>query len=440
MIAKIFEWLILIVYYILLFLIVIRYFNKIFSQLAVSKPVFHLAAVGLFVASIVAAFFHYAGSGTITTDISEAVEIACLLSLLYRGKIRFKLLYSILANVFSAFSFVIVFYLLMLISKQSIDECVATHPVALLLISVLSIFIFYGILSLIPKLLSDVKSQVPIKYVVFLVTIPMISMVGILLTLWELQLMHKSIPYTTVVSRFAVLMCILYGNGIVFYLFDHVIKYMHKTADIQSLEKQIQLQDRFYKRLEKSQTEIRKMRHDMKHRLEAISIQLNANDYAAAETDLSDMLSGLDMQKIVDSGNPQLDAILNLKLSEARQAGIQVQAKVFVASGLRLTFSDLCVLLGNAFDNAIEACNQVEPQKKIISFEMSSVHQALFISLSNPLLTPVADDFPSTKKDVENHGFGLKSIQYIAEKYNGTVNIRTQQKKFDLEIVLQNPN
>lgn len=440
MIAKIFEWLILIAYYIFLFLIVIRYFNKIFSRLAVPKPVFYIAAVSLFLASIAVAVSHFVGNGIITTDVSEAVEIACLLSFLYRGKIRFKLLYSILADVFSCFSLVIVFYLLMLISRQSIDDCVATYPVAFFGIFGLSIFIFYGISLLIPKLLSDVKSQVPIKYVIFLATIPMISVVGILLTFRELLLMHKSIPYTTVVSRFAVLMCILYVNGIVFYLFDHVIKYLHKTADIQSLKKQIQIQDRFYKRLENSQAEIRKMRHDMKHRLEAISLQLNANDYEAAESDLSAMLSGLDMQKIVDSGNPQLDAILNLKLSEARQAGIQVRAKVFVASGLRLTFSDLCVLLGNAFDNAIEACEKIQPQEKIISLEMSSVHQALFISISNPLLSPVADDFPSTKRDAENHGFGLKSIQYIAEKYNGTVNIRTQQQKFDLEIVLQNPN
>ena len=293
---------------------------------------------------------------------------------------------------------------------------------------------------MIPKLLSDVKTQVPIKYVVFLVTIPMISMAGIFLTFREVVMMRKGIPYATVVNGFVILLCILYVNGIVFFLFDHVIKYLHKTADIQSLKKQIQLQDRFYKRLENNQTEIRKMRHDMKHRLEAISIQLNANDYAAAGTDLSAMLAGIDMQKIVDSGNPQLDAILNLKLSEAQQAGIQVQAKVFVASGLRLTFSDLCVLLGNAFDNAIEACNKIQLREKIISLEMSSVHQALFIRISNPLPPPFADDFPSSKKDVENHGFGLKSIQYIAEKYNGTVNIRAQQQKFDLEIVLQNPN
>ena len=59
MTAKIVGWLILIAYYILLFLIVIRYFNKIFSQLAVPKPVFYLAAVSLFVASIVAAAFPF---------------------------------------------------------------------------------------------------------------------------------------------------------------------------------------------------------------------------------------------------------------------------------------------------------------------------------------------------------------------------------------------
>lgn len=422
------------------FVIIIQYFNKILSTLTVRKLTFHIVALSLFLGTTIKAVARIVKSGSASINIVGAVITACLLSLLYTGKIRFKLLYSVLAVVFAAFSSVIVFYIVMLLSGQSIYEFANLHKAWYFMVSILSIFIFFGILALISKLLSDVKSQVPIKFIVLLISIPLISIAGILLMFQELAETAKTIAYTTVITRFAVLICILFINCVTFYLFDNVVKYMHRTADAQLLKKQIQLQDRFYKRLESSQTEIRKIRHDMRHRLEAICIQLNEKDYAAAQDDLSAMLNEVEIQKIVDSGNPQLDAILNLKLSEARQAGIKVQAKVFVASGLHLTFSDLCVLIGNAFDNAIEACQKIQSGRKSISLQMSSVNQALFISILNTLPDSSTADSQSGKKDAENHGFGLKSIRYIAEKYNGTVQIQTKGQIFRLEIVLQNPS
>ena len=426
--------------YVLSFMIVIRYFNHIFSTIRVKKIVFYMVAFGLLLITIVDVIIRCVKSGNVSINIMQTVTFACIMSLLYQGKIRFKLLYSILAVVFSAFSSVVVLYIVMLLSGQSIPKFAKTHKAWSFMVCILGVFIFFVILSLISKLLSDVKSLVPIKSIILLITIPLISMVGILLMFQELSQTIKTVDYLTVMVRFTILLCILYTNCIVFYLFDNVVKYMRKTADEQLLKKQIQLQDRFYKRLESSQTEIREIRHNMKHRLEAIRIQLDEEDYNRAKSDLSSMLTNIEMQRIVDSGNPQLDAILNLKLSEAQEAGIKVETKVFVASGLHLTFSDMCVLIGNAFDNAIEACQKIGEGKKSITLEMSSVNQALFLSISNSLADVAANDLQSSKEDMKNHGFGLTSIRYIAEKYNGTVSIQTTGQTFNLEVVLQNPN
>lgn len=426
--------------YIFSFMIVIRYFNHIFLTIRVKKITFYMAALGLLLITIADVITRSVKSGNVSINIMQAVTIACIMSLLYQGKIRLKLLYSILAVVFSAFSSVVVLYIVMLLSGQSIPEFANTHKAWSLMVCIVSIFVFFVILSLISKLLSDVKSLVPIKFIILLITIPLISMVGMLIMFQELSQTIKTVDYLKVIVRFAILLCILYANCIVFYLFDNVVKYMRKTADEQLLKKQIQLQDRFYKRLESSQTEIREIRHNMKHRLEAIRIQLDEEEYSRAKADLSSMLTNIEMQRIVDSGNPQLDAILNLKLSEAQEAGIKVETKVFVASGLHLTFSDMCVLIGNAFDNAIEACQKIGEGEKRITLEMSSVNQALFLSISNSLANAAVNDLQSSKEDMKNHGFGLTSIRYMAEKYNGTVNIQTTGQTFNLEVVLQNPN
>lgn len=423
------------------FVIVIHYFNHIFSGRKVRKGTFYLAALGLFVLSSAQLISVSLKIRMATFNNVWVVGIACFLSLLYQGKFRLKLLYSILAVVFSVFAIIVVFYSVILLSGENMADFMATHQEWYLMIIVLFALVLFVLLSLTAKLLSNAQDLVPMRFIALLVAVPLIGVVGVIPLLQEVTRKMDSINRPTVLVGYIVLLCILFTNFVTFYLFDNAVKYMHKAADEQLLQKQIQLQNRFYKRLESSQTEIRKIRHDMKHRLEAVRIQLEEKNYAGAQADISSMLTNVETQRIVDSGNPLLDAILNLKLSEAQSAGIQVDAKVFVSSGLHLTFSDLCVLIGNAFDNAIEACQKIEHgREKRITLEMSSVNQALFFSIANSSADTSAEHLQSDKEDLKNHGFGLKSIRYIADQYNGSVTVRTDGQMFRLEVVLQNPN
>lgn len=99
---------------------------------------------------------------------------------------------------------------------------------------------------------------------------------------------------------------------------------------------------------------------------------------------------------------------------------------------------DLCSLLGNSLDNAIESVEQLnDPEKKIINLRIVNKGQLVIYQVEN--YTDNSADFTdlpqTTKQDKERHGFGLRSIRRIAEKYGGTMTVKNQHHWFRLTVL-----
>jgi sensor histidine kinase regulating citrate/malate metabolism len=96
--------------------------------------------------------------------------------------------------------------------------------------------------------------------------------------------------------------------------------------------------------------------------------------------------------------------------------------------------------LGNALDNSIEANEKIEDiSRRYINVIMNPYKDYLFIEISNPsIFNPIGEDgkLRTTKKDKENHGFGIKSIKQVVEKYDGMLNYEYQDGQFILNIML----
>ena len=115
-----------------------------------------------------------------------------------------------------------------------------------------------------------------------------------------------------------------------------------------------------------------------------------------------------------------------------------------VADGSLLNFmhvTDICTIFGNALDNAIESVlMQEDTQKRLIHIAVSSVRQFIFIQISNYCDYTVEHSegqLPqTTKTDKKNHGFGLKSIRYSAQKYGGTLTVSTDKNWFELKLLI----
>lgn len=142
---------------------------------------------------------------------------------------------------------------------------------------------------------------------------------------------------------------------------------------------------------------------------------------------------------VIKTGNVMLDAVLNSKLSLIKAKDITVNAKAVVPADLSVSDVDVCVIIGNLLDNAMEACEkQKEASQRFIRVFIGVLKKQLYISVMNSTGGEVKKEgklYLSTKNS-GNHGFGLMRVDKIAEKNGGYVNRQNEPGVFATEIML----
>lgn len=142
----------------------------------------------------------------------------------------------------------------------------------------------------------------------------------------------------------------------------------------------------------------------------------------------------------INTGNNALDAILSTKKSLAESKDIVFNNEIRIQERLPLDAKDLCIIFGNALDNAIEACDRLpENAEKRIDLLLVQDAHTLFCTLSNT--APANNDrrFTTSKTDTINHGFGLQNIRDALANYGAEPVIEQEGERFSLSfnIVLQ---
>lgn len=187
---------------------------------------------------------------------------------------------------------------------------------------------------------------------------------------------------------------------------------------------------------------LHKLRHEVKNQYAYIRMLLERGDYQKAQEFFGQMsMSANPTFSRVNSGNQLVDDIVNLELDKARNAGVTVNSRIAVPAALPVEEIDLCSLLMNMLDNAIEACADDGPKEpgkrgtdpkdaepkdtgdKTIDLRMVLDQGALVVVVANPAAQApdVAADgrLRTTKGDEDLHGYGTSVIRSVAEKYHG---------------------
>lgn len=179
--------------------------------------------------------------------------------------------------------------------------------------------------------------------------------------------------------------------------------------------------------------------HDLRHRMEIWERQGGSADPAEIQ-EMKQMIGIYDAA--VKTGNEILDTILTERSLYCERHGIHLSC---IADGKKLRFlteGDICSLFGNALENAIEAVSKLEhPEDRNISFQVRESRGMLVITVDNYFSGQLSFDGPlpkTTKGDSGYHGYGLKSIQMVAEKYGGGV-IVSADDVFHLTVLLPLP-
>ncbi len=249
---------------------------------------------------------------------------------------------------------------------------------------------------------------------------------------------------------FLSLMSILYGVQ----LFQDMIDLNRERSSRIILEKQIAGMQEHVKEVEYIYSGVRSMKHDMKNTL-AVIMQLASGKEDMENTGLQEYLSELnqtfnklDIQ--FKTGNTVVDTLLNMKYHEVIRTipDIQICAeKLLFSDSLNIQSYDIGVIIGNALDNAMDACRKLKEEQREaqIFIRLSSFIKGkmLFLEVENSfngeIIKRKQSEFPATDKaDKKAHGMGLMNIKNTAEKYHGAVDWSVDNKVFTLTVMMKN--
>ena len=217
-------------------------------------------------------------------------------------------------------------------------------------------------------------------------------------------------------------------------------RYMHKHVDKRISAYQSDLINKHYDEVENIYRQMRGWRHDYHNHIQVMKAHLALNQVEELKNYLDKLDTDLTtVDTMLKTGNIMVDAILNSKISLAKSKNIGITAKATVPEQLKVSEIDLCVIIGNLLDNAMEAClKQANEADRFIRVYIGKLKEQLYISVSNSMGGEIMKNgktYVSTK-DSATHGFGLMRVDRIAEKYDGYINRQHEEGVFATEIML----
>ena len=196
-----------------------------------------------------------------------------------------------------------------------------------------------------------------------------------------------------------------------------------------------ELMQKYYDEVENMYTKMRGWRHDYRHHIQTMKVHAANGEYEEIAKYL-DMLDDdlTNVETVIKTGNRMADAILNSKLSLAAERQIQVKAEAKIPVSLTVSELDLCIILSNLLDNAIDACMELPVEDRLIRIYMEMKGNYLYLALTNTAGGEKKQHFRSTKGD--GHGLGLKRIDAIIKKYDGYITRASEDEAFSTEVLL----
>ena len=195
-----------------------------------------------------------------------------------------------------------------------------------------------------------------------------------------------------------------------------------------------------YTELEKAMEKNRQLSHDLKNHILVLKHFKMEENYEGIDRYIEETeQSFFDIKRSVWTGNQIADMLLEQKRTMAEQEGITFTIQAVPIAEWMFDDSETCSLLGNLLDNAIEACMRMDDNAdKWISVKIENQKQLLFIKIENSVNeAPVMEKGRpvSVKKDKMRHGYGLKNVERILNKYDGTIAYLSRDKAFQIELL-----
>lgn len=395
-----------------------------FDERIVKKQIETIAYIGYFILSSSV----YLIINIPVANFAVNIISVLLITFMYTSSIKKKLLVDVLTYIFMAGAETLVVTLTGQLNFSVVERSDYNSIFGIVVINVLKYVVSIAISGF-----KNIKSgnTLPLVYWVSLLIMP-ISSLFMLVVIFQSEGLAV---YTITLSVAAVLII----NFTVFFLFDRLSNSFQEEQEREFVKQQNKYYENQLEIITASLESSSILRHDMRNHLQAIFTDIKNGNIDEAQQHISDITDVYNAEsKIIHTGYPAIDSIVNFKLQAAKKNRVKVNVSSTLPQGLNISSFDSTVIFGNLIDNALQAVSLV-PENKFIDIALHYSKGMLIIKISNPFVNEIkksGDKVITSKKDKKNHGYGLTSVKEAVEKYNGTIEINPDNNIFTVTAIL----
>ena len=287
------------------------------------------------------------------------------------------------------------------------------------------IFFLLAIIALKRVFTDEEIKELPVKYSILLVMIP----TGSIYIMNNIFMLGFKVNDDHARFNSAITVIILLGmNVLIFYIYMKLADDLCLRRMTSIYEQQLELCERHQQEREISTLQLRDAKHNMKNNLVSILAYAENRDYEKIITFVNEIMGegGMATKTISNSGNIVIDSLISYWYMIAKEKKIEFLVNICVPMMMPFKGADICLILGNLLENAVEAAQRAEGKKYIkikIKYDKNNLLVYVTNNYKGTLVKTKDFKLKSTKPDAENHGVGLASVNRAATKYHGTVMI-----------------
>ena len=276
---------------------------------------------------------------------------------------------------------------------------------------------FFAVIIALKKVFTDDEiKELSIRYSIMLVLIPMGS----------IYIMNNVFMLGFTVNDNYTRIILLGMNILIFYIYMKLADDLRLRRMASVYEQQLELCERHQQEREISTLQLRDAKHNMKNNLVSILAYAEKRQNEKIIGFINEIMeeSGMTIAAISNSGNIVIDSLIGYWYVTAKKKEIDFQTDICIPMMLPFKGADICLILGNLLENAVEAAQKVDGRKYIeikMKYDKNNILLSVTNSYSGKLLKTKDHRLKSTKTDAENHGVGLASVYRAVAKYCGTI-------------------
>ncbi len=283
----------------------------------------------------------------------------------------------------------------------------------------------------------------PAFFMILFTLCPLVMLIIILVLFYMGERPELPSSFTAYSMTIAAMLLVV---ALTLYAMSNITAKMHGAIDRSaSLEQLISVQERYYLTTNEHQKQLQRMGHDIKSHNRAIHGLIAQGKYREALEYSETLIQDAEfVTPVTECNNVLIGSMLNDRFGKIKQEGVKISLCVMVPQRLTIKDSDMCILLGNLFDNAVEACrHDTVNADKFIDVDIRLKGPMLCISVKNSFSGQVklrGGEYLTTKPESRSHGIGLSNVRRTAEKYGGRLFVSHTARVFSASAVMFYPD